>query len=89
MAAQHDDILYLTKQLKKSQRNSRSNNDTAEKKIVIVLVYYILLAAISLVAFSLSIKSTNHFIDEALNILSVRAMEFIPITTVISTLTAI
>lgn len=67
MAAQHDDILYLTKQLKKSQRNSRSNNDTAEKKIVIVLVYYILLAAISLVAFSLSIKSTDHFIDEVLN----------------------
>ena len=35
----------------------------AERKILIVFVYYVLLAAISLVAFSLSIKHTDQFIS--------------------------
>ena len=50
--------IFPTKQTNKS--------GTAERKILIVFIYYVLLAAISLVAFSLSIKSIDQFIAEVL-----------------------
>ena len=56
--------LFLTKQLK--GRSNNAGTATAERKILIVFVYYVLLAAISLLTFSLSIKSTDQFIDEVL-----------------------